>query len=103
METSKLCADIMHHYEGLKLEAYLCPAKVPTIGLGNTRYLNDRAVRMGDKITLQDAYALASATLKKFAQAVTQALKVPVTQYQFDALVCLTYNIGRGAFEAVLY
>ena len=28
----------------------------------------------------------------------TKAVKVPVTQSQFDAMVSLAYNIGQGAF-----
>ncbi len=37
--------------------------------------------------------------LKKFESAVNTAVKVPINQNQFDALVSLTYNIGIGAFK----
>ena len=37
--------------------------------------------------------------LKIFERAVNGAVKVPLTQNQFDALVSLSYNIGVGAFK----
>ena len=37
--------------------------------------------------------------LKRFEQAVTAAVNVPLNQNQFDALVSLSYNIGIGAFK----
>lgn len=37
--------------------------------------------------------------LKIFEHAVNNAVKVPLKQNQFDALVSLTYNIGTGAFK----
>lgn len=100
METSNNCTKLLHHYEGLKLKAYKCPAGVWTIGLGNTRYLDDKAVKEGDTITLAEAESLMHKTLKKFAQAVSKHMIVPgITQSMFDALVCFTYNVGIGAFE----
>jgi lysozyme len=36
------------HFEGLYLRPYLCPAGVPTIGVGSTRYLDGRAVSLAD-------------------------------------------------------
>jgi len=47
--------DLMHRYEGLRLDAYLCPANVWTIGYGNTFYENGAKVKQGDKITKQRA------------------------------------------------
>ena len=42
--------EIIKKWEGLRLEAYLCPAGVPTIGWGHTK-----GVKLGDKITLEQA------------------------------------------------
>ena len=38
---------LMHHFEERRLTAYRCPADVPTIGWGNTYYLDGSRVRMG--------------------------------------------------------
>jgi lysozyme len=37
--------------------------------------------------------------LKKFEAAVNNAVTVPLSQNQFDALVSLAYNIGTNAFS----
>lgn len=55
-----LCA----RFEGLRLSVYLCPAGVPTIGLGSTAYEDGRRVAPGDPdITPEQAYALLDSTL----------------------------------------
>jgi len=36
MKLSQKGIDLIKQFEGLRLEAYLCPAKVPTIGYGAT-------------------------------------------------------------------
>jgi lysozyme len=41
---------------------------------------------------------LLSADLAEFEDAVNQAIKVKLSQTQFDALVIFAYNIGKGAF-----
>ena len=40
--------------------------------------------------------ALLSKDLKRFERAVNKKIKVPLKQYQFDALVILAFNIGVG-------
>ena len=85
--------------EGLKLTAYLCSAKVWSIGLGTTIYPNGEPVKKGDRITEAEAYEYALNDLAKFGQQVSRLVKVPLTQNQFDALVLLIYNIGGKAFE----
>ena len=89
---------LLMHYEGCKLEAYLCPAKIPTIGYGNTFYADGKPVKLGDKITKQQADELLPAIVQKFAISVANAIKTSVSQHQFDAMVSLAYNIGIGNF-----
>lgn len=92
---------LMHHFETCKLVAYRCPANVPTIGWGNTYYLDGRPVRMGDRITQQQADDLFAAILERdFAVPVRAELSVAgaasTTPAQFGAMVALAYNIGMG-------
>ncbi len=54
-------------------------------------------VAPGLVITAHRAEELLQLDLGKFEQAVTKALRVPVTANQFGALVSLAYNIGPGA------
>lgn len=99
LTASSKCYDIIKHYEGCELEAYLCPAGIPTIGYGSTFYADGKPVKLGDKITQQQADELLPALVNKFAISVNNGLKVDIKQYQFDALVSLTYNIGIGNFR----
>lgn len=90
--------NLLHSFEGLKLNAYLCPARVWTIGYGNTRYENGQPVRQGDVITRQRANELfANIVNREFVPAVSRMVKVPLNDNQFGALVSFAYNIGTGA------
>lgn len=86
---------LIHHFESCRLAAYLCPAKVPTIGWGNTFYADGRKVRMGDTITQAAADALFLAVLAQFERGV-DAVDLFSTPAQFGAMVSLAYNIGMG-------
>jgi lysozyme len=90
--------EMMHKYEGLKLTAYLCPAKVWTIGYGNTFYEDGTKVKQGDKITKERADQLfINITNKNFAEPLLKLIKVKLNENQFSALVCFAYNVGTGA------
>lgn len=94
MRISKKGIDLIKQFEGLKLNAYLCSANVPTILYGNTYYPNGTKVKLGDKISQEQAEELLNDILKKFEAIVNRKLKVKVNQNQFDALVSHTYNTG---------
>jgi lysozyme len=87
--------EVLKRFEGLKLKAYFCPAGVLTIGYGST----GPHVKMGMEITPAEAEKLLLDDVARFERAVNRLVKVPLTQGQFDALVCFSYNIGIGAFE----
>jgi lysozyme len=89
---------IIKKHEGLRLSSYLCPAGVPTIGYGNTRYPDGRKVILGEKLSSEkEATQLLLASLQSFEAAVNRHLP-NLNQCQFDALVSFTYNVGTGAF-----
>lgn len=87
--------DLIKDFEGLKLRAYLCPAKVWTIGYGST----GPHVTAGKVITEAEAEALLRQDLSRFEQAVTRLVTVPLTQNQYDALVSFAFNVGIAALE----
>jgi len=99
MSTSQNGINLISSFEGCELKAYLCPAKVWTIGFGTTVYPNGVKVKKGDSCTLDQAKQFKAHDLKRFEKTVDDLVQVPLTQNQFDALVSLTYNIGPGAFE----
>lgn len=96
MKVNKLGIDMMHHFEGCRLEAYQCSAKVWTIGWGNTYYQDKRPVKQGDKITQKQADELFEMVMNEFAIMVRKALTKELNENQFSALVCFAYNVGIG-------
>jgi lysozyme len=96
MKVNKLGIDMMHHFEGCKLQAYQCSAKVWTIGWGNTYYQDKRPVKQGDKVTQEQANELFEMIMNEFSIEVRKALTKEVSENQFSALVCFAYNVGIG-------
>lgn len=94
MKTSPHGIATIASYEGLRLTAYQDVADVWTIGYGHTQ-----DVEPEDTITEAEANMILENDVELRAKAVSAAIKVPVTQNQFDACVCLAYNIGVGAFK----
>jgi lysozyme len=87
-------------FEGLRLKPYLCSAKVPTIGYGNTYYPNGKRVTLLDEpITKEYAFEIFKVIADKFGKRVSEMVKKPLTQNQFNALVSFAYNVGTGAFS----
>ena len=99
MHVSPSGVDLICNFEGLRLKAYDDGVGVWTIGYGTTKYPNGIRVKKGDTCTLDQAKAYMQNDLKAFEQTVNSAVKVPVSQNQFDALVSLAYNIGSTAFK----
>lgn len=92
---------IIKEYEGLRLEAYRCPAGVPTIGYGSTR-IDGRAVRMDDKITTLEAESLLRRELADLFGPGLFALLPLMKKWrpeQQAALISWAFNIGLGAVE----
>lgn len=92
--TSAEGIDLIKSHEGLRLNAYLCPAGVLTIGYGHTA-----TVYPNMAITTSQAETLLTEDLRKFEDAVSKYVTVPISQNQFDALVSFSFNVGVGAFR----
>lgn len=81
---------IIKEFEGLRLEAYLCPANVWTIGWGHT----GPEVKRGMKITTARAEELLRVDLQRFEAAVHQLAPI-ATDNQFSAMVSFAFNVGE--------
>lgn len=81
------------------LKAYRCPSGVITIGLGTTVYPDGKKVKMGDVITLNQAYEYLCHDLHETELRVDSFTTDLVNQNQFDALVSFAYNVGIGNFK----
>ena len=92
---------LITEFEGFSAKPYLCSAKIPTIGYGNTYYPDGKRVTMLDKeITRMQAFEMFKFIADKFASTVSKLVKTPLNQNQFNALVSLAYNIGTGNFAS---
>ena len=88
-------------HEGLKLKPYLCPAKIPTIGYGNTYYADGKRVTLLDKdITKQQAFDMFKEIANRFAKRVDALVTSNINQNQFNSLVSFAYNVGTGNFSS---
>lgn len=90
LNLSKQGADLIKHFEGLRLKAYKCPAGIWTIGYGHT----GPDVTPDKVITKAQADALFDQDIQKFVDRVNSFLTVVVSQNLFDALVSFDYNTG---------
>lgn len=93
MKTSDFMKEQMKRWEGLRLEAYRCPAGVLTIGYGHTG--NDVSGSL--KITEGVADLLFEQDVEKVERQVSSALGgTGVKQCQWDSLVSFAFNAGIG-------
>lgn len=94
MRTSQHGIAVAHYFESCKLTAYPDPGSKNgepwTIGWGHT----GPEVKRGLVWTQEQADAAFLVDITRFERDVTQLVKVPLTQGQFDALVLFAYNVG---------
>lgn len=99
MKVSNL--DLIINFEGFSGKPYLCPAGIPTIGFGSTRYPDGTKVTLSDQeVTKEEALSILRGTLESFEKTVNTLVKPKLTQNQFDALVSFVYNVGSGNFSS---
>ena len=89
-----IAASLVKELEGLRLEAYLCPAGVPTIGYGHTK-----GVQLGTRISAEQADQLLTVDLERVRLQLMQSVKVPVSEGQFKALLSFAFNVGAAAVK----
>lgn len=101
MNVSDRAVELNADFEGFFENAYLCPAKVWTVGYGTT-YLNGRPVRPGDKMTKTEAKAYMKKELQEYLQNalkyVNKEIAAKLNQNQLDSIALFTYNVGVGNF-----
>lgn len=84
--------DLVKHFEGLRLHAYICPAGKCTIGWGHTC-----EVSMGDTITADEAEEFLEHDLADAAAAIDALVTVPLNDNQRGALTAsFGFNIRNG-------
>jgi lysozyme len=115
MKTGQQGIDLIKHFESLHdgdltkigLQPKLCPAGVVTWGYGHTETYNGAQIKDFETankqfpeietLTVEDAEKLLMQDLVKEEIKIHTRINVPITQYQFDALVSYFFNIGYSA------
>ena len=93
MKISERGLALIKKQEGLRTEAYKCPAGIWTIVYGHTG-----KVKATDKITEAEAEQLLAEDAETAGKTVSTLVKKPLNQNQFDALVSFVFNLGCRNF-----
>ena len=87
---------LLKRFEGLRLRAYRPTPNDPwTIGYGQT----GKGILQNTIWTEQQAEDALKEAMVERERDLLAAVKVPLTQYQFDALIDFIYNLGIGRFK----
>ena len=97
MQVSANGMKLIEEFEGFSAKPYRCPAGIPTIGYGATRYADDTAVKLTDPpISKAVAENLLKTQLRGYERGVERYAVRKLHQNQFDALVSFAFNVGLG-------
>jgi len=94
MRTNAKGIALIKEFEGLRLEAYLCPARVWTIGWGHTK-----GVKQGDRIDTSTAEKYLKEDIEEAERGIEKLVKVKLNDNQFSALVSFVFNLGIGNLQ----
>jgi len=96
-----LLLPMLIRFEGVVLKPYLCPAGIPTIGIGSTIYENGTKVKLSDpEITRERAIELCRITVERdYLPAVMSLCPELDSPERVVAIVDFTYNLGVSALR----
>lgn len=103
MNISQKGIDMIKGFEELFLRSYQDDGGTWTVGYGTTRYAMGKAVGPDETITEQVAEILLLQKLKDNDVRISELVKVPLTQNQWDATADFEYNLGDGALASSTY
>jgi lysozyme len=82
-------------FEGFLPNRYICPSGFKTIGYGH----KIKNYEEFEQITPAEAHELLLQDLVKIERAVLRNIYIPLADYEFDALVSFTFNLGGAALQ----
>lgn len=94
MKASIDAYELIKQFEGLRLEAYLCPAGIWTIGYGHTSGVSPNSF-----ITIQEADEYLHRDVATIEMQLNK-LNLILRQCQWDAIVSFVFNVGIGNFKS---
>ena len=93
MESSPTATGLIEYYEGTYLKSYKDPIGIWTIGTGTIR-IAGKNVKEGMQISKLKAEYLLKKDMRRFEKYVNLTIKRELIQYEYDALISFTYNLG---------
>lgn len=110
MPVTKYGISLIKKYEGCPTKVfngevraipYIDPVGYPTIGWGKRISWDQyRHYQTTNGISMQAAHDLLVHTVDGFARGVNKLIKVPIMDYELDALVSFAYNVGIANFKS---
>jgi lysozyme len=100
MEISQAGLEAIVQREGLILKAYRDSRGILTIGVGHTGRMSPPRVSNGIVWTRDYAIQILRQDLGPTMAEVNRAVRLPMSQNQFDAYCSLCFNIGVGGFAS---
>lgn len=94
MKTSQAGIDLIKEFEGCKLKPYKDVVGLLTVGYGHRIAEADNR-----DYTQEEVDEFLRSDLERFERGVLTYITVPLTQGQFDSLVCFSYNLGLGTLQ----
>ena len=94
MKASVDAYELIKQFEGLRLEAYLCPAGIWTIGYGHTSGVSPNSF-----ITIQEADEYLHRDVATIEMQLNK-LNLSLRQCQWDDIVSFVFNVGIGNFKS---
>ena len=96
MQASENLYNFIKKNEGYAAHAYDDGGGVWTIGWGTIRWDLKTPVKQGDTITQEEAQRQLEIEVHRVEDAINSAVKVDLTQAEFDCLCDFAYNVGIG-------
>lgn len=102
MKVSQLGLIEIASHEGIVNAPYKDTKGIWTVGIGHTAIAGEPnpATKRGE-YSIPEIFEIFARDIKKFEDRVNDAVKVPLKQYEFDALVSFDFNTG-GIYKAKL-
>lgn len=89
MNASARAYQLIREFEGLRLTSYRDPVGIWTVGFGTTH-----GAHPDQTITEAQAETMLRQEVERLEPIISSAVKVPITQNQYDALISFAYNLG---------
>ncbi len=89
---------LIKRFEGFAPEIYVCPGGWPTIGYGHVVRDHEHE-RFAESIDEATADELLRRDVETAERAVLRLVRVPLEDWQFDALCSFAFNLGAGALQ----